>query len=349
MIKNNILDIFSGCGGLSLGMKDSGFKVSHAIDFDRDSLITYKNNFKGSKIINLDLFNTQKSNDLFNKLKNEIDLIVAGPPCQGFSLTGPRKFNDKRNNLYLSVLNSIDIIKPKAFVIENVPGIINLYDGKIKDQILLRLKKSKYKVSYKILNSADYGVPQIRKRAFFVGVSDNYDLFKFPKPKFDTSNYISSKMALSDLDPLQNQTECESYLTKPTNDYQKKMRQKSSKSYNHKKTNHTKEVIDVISQVPPGGNYKDLPENVGTTRNFNEAWTRYHPDKPSRTIDTGHRNHFHYYENRVPTVRENARLQSFPDDFIFFGSKTSQYRQVGNAVPVILAKSIGKELSRILL
>ena len=113
---------------------------------------------------------------------------------------------------------------------------------------------------------------------------------------------------------------------------------------NHVGTKHTEHVVSVIKQVPEGGNYKDLPEGVGESRRFNEAWTRYHSQKPSRTIDTGHRNHFHYRWNRVPTARENARLQSFPDDFVFKGTKTQQYKQIGNAVPPLLGLILGKKL-----
>ena len=124
------------------------------------------------------------------------------------------------------------------------------------------------------------------------------------------------------------------------------MRQNSKIATNHKPTVHKQFVIDTIKLVPEGGNHKDLPAGVGESRKFNEAWTRYHSQKPSRTIDTGHRNHFHYKFNRVPTIRENARLQSFPDTFNFLGSKTSQNRQVGNAVPVFLAQSVANELAK---
>ena len=126
------------------------------------------------------------------------------------------------------------------------------------------------------------------------------------------------------------------------------MRVNSKKINNHIGTQHTDLVKSVIAQVPEGGNHKDLPKGVGDSRKFNEAWTRYHSQKPSKTIDTGHRNHFHYKYNRVPTVRENARLQSFPDNFKFLGTKTQQYRQVGNAVPPLLGFYIAKQLKKIL-
>jgi DNA (cytosine-5)-methyltransferase 1 len=140
--------------------------------------------------------------------------------------------------------------------------------------------------------------------------------------------------------------EIDDYSQQPTTDFQKRMRAGSDKLYNHVATNHTDQVKSVIALVPEGGNYKNLPVGVGEHRKFNEAWTRYHSAKPSKTIDTGHRNHFHYKWNRVPTVRENARLQSFPDHFIFKGSRTSQYRQVGNAVPPLLAEAVAREIYR---
>ena len=149
-------------------------------------------------------------------------------------------------------------------------------------------------------------------------------------------------MALSDLPPLTDElgTEEQDYYTAPTNAYQKLMRINSKKVYNHIAANHSERVKKIISMVPAGGNYKDLPEEYSHTRNFHVAWTRFPDDKPAPTIDTGHRHHFHYEYNRVPTVRECARIQSFPDDFIFQGNKTQQFRQVGNAVPPIMAKAI---------
>ena len=134
------------------------------------------------------------------------------------------------------------------------------------------------------------------------------------------------------------------YLTAPQNSYQSLMRKSSRKVYNHIAANHSNRIKEIISLVPDGGNYKDLPEEFRETRKFNVAWTRFPSNKPSPTIDTGHRHHFHYKYNRVPTVRESARLQSFPDSFIFTGSKTQQFKQVGNAVPPLMAKAIAEKL-----
>ena len=161
---------------------------------------------------------------------------------------------------------------------------------------------------------------------------------------------MTCRQAINDLPSLADtlgEEECD-YASEPNSDYQRKMRKNSTKLHNHTATKHTQMVKDTIALVPEGGNYKDLPKGVGESRKFNEAWTRYHGDKPSRTIDTGHRNHFHYEYNRVPTVRENARLQSFPDDFVFTGTRTQQYRQVGNAVPPLLGYYLGSKILEIL-
>ena len=212
-------------------------------------------------------------------------------------------------------------------------------------------KELNYKVVWKILNSADYGVPQFRKRVFIVGVKNSIkNKFIFPNPTHDESNYVSCKDALSDLPSREFEigNEVESYNLKAQSQYQKLMNNGCKEMFNHVATNHTEHVKNVIAQVPEGGNHKDLPPGVGASRKFNEAWTRYHGDKPSKTIDTGHRNHFHYKWNRVPTIRENARLQSFPDNFRFYGTKTKQNTQVGNAVPPLMAERVALEVKKVL-
>lgn len=183
-----------------------------------------------------------------------------------------------------------------------------------------------------------------------MGVRKDIGKPHFPKPILDVDNYITCREAIDDLPSREFEIgkEDDDYLNSPNSDYQIRMRGTCSVLHNHIGTNHTKLVKDTISLVPEGGNYKDLPPGWGESRKFNEAWTRYDGNKPSKTIDTGHRNHFHYKYNRVPTVRENARLQSFPDDFVFFGTKTQQYRQVGNAVPPLLGFALANELVLIL-
>lgn len=347
----NAIDLFAGCGGLSKGFIDAGFDVLLGIDNDEAALTTFEKNHHGAVALNADL----SSPETFQKIRDivgerELDVIIAGPPCQGFSLTGPRNFDDKRNRLYLAVFEVVDTFKPKAFVIENVPGMATLYDGQIKDEILRRFQRLGYNVECKILCAADYGVPQIRRRLIFIGVRKDIGKASFPEPILTPENYVTCSQAISDLPSREEELgqEVDAYTAGPTTDYQRKMRGDTKTLYNHVATAHTQMVKDTIALVPPGGNYKDLPPGVGESRRFHEAWTRYDGDKPSRTIDTGHRNHFHYQYNRVPTIRENARLQSFPDDFVFYGTKTQQNRQVGNAVPPLLGYAIAQQIRKIM-
>ena len=347
----NAIDLFAGCGGLSRGFMDAGFKVVLGVDNNEPALKTFAFNHKNAKTMNADLSQKATFDNIRAAIGTEsVDLIIAGPPCQGFSLTGPRQFDDERNKLYLAVIEAVKDFSPKAFVIENVNGMATLYNGQIKDEVIRRFEALGYNVTYKVVCAADYGVPQMRKRLIFVGVKPQYGKFEFPDPVVDSDHYVTCREALDDLPPLTDElgSEESDYTSPPRTDYQKKMRGNCTTLYNHVATDHKQFVKDTIALVPEGGNYKDLPEGWGESRRFHEAWTRYDGNKPSRTIDTGHRNHFHYQYNRVPTIRENARLQSFPDDFVFLGTKTQQNRQVGNAVPPLLGFHIGKLLYNLL-
>lgn len=338
----NVIDLFSGAGGLSYGFESAGFDILLGIDNDSKALETFELNHKGAKSICGDITQITYENDIKPLIGNKrIDVIIGGPPCQGMSLSGPRKFEDPRNKLYLSYIRLVEEIRPKAFVIENVPGLVGLFGGQIKDSIIEKFTAMGYDIQYKILCAADYGVPQNRKRVVFVGMKNGS--FSYPNP-FDYT--VTCSMALSDLPPIEEGIgeEMAQYEMEPQNEYQKLMRERSKIVKNHIAAVHSDKVKKIISLVPDGGNYKNLPEEYINSRNFHVAWTRFASDKPAPTIDTGHRHHFHYKYNRVPTVRECARLQSFPDDFIFLGNKTQQFRQVGNAVPPLLAEAIAKSL-----
>jgi DNA (cytosine-5)-methyltransferase 1 len=344
----NVIDFFCGCGGLSLGFLKAGYKILLGVDNDTHALTTYQKNIPGSKALNIDL----SRNDAIENIRNvvgekRVDVIIGGPPCQGFSLTGPRNFKDERNKLYVAMWKAVKEFSPAAFVIENVTGMITLYDGKVKDRIISSFEQLGYKVNVQKLNSADYGVPQVRKRVFFVGLKKGLGEFSFPGKLHTPETYITCEQAIGDLPSREIDLGAEKdiYSSSPLTPYQKMMRRGCSVLNNHVATCHSDIVKKVISMVPEGENYKSLPKGVGEHRRFHEAWTRYSSREPSRTIDTGHRNHFHYKYNRVPTVRENARFQSFPDSFIFYGNKTQQYRQVGDAVPPLLGYSVANKLS----
>ena len=344
MGKYNAIDLFCGCGGLSYGFERAGFNILLGIDNDAKALETFELNHSGSKSICGDITEIHYEEHIKPLIGNkQIDIIIGGPPCQGMSLSGPRKFDDPRNKLYLSYIRLVDEIRPKMFVIENVPGLVGLFGGQIKDSIIEKFEKMGYSIQYKILCASDYGVPQSRRRVVFVGsrIGD----YEYPKVQ---EQQVTCEMALSDLPPLVDELGEESmkYISKPKNDYQRLMRERSEKVRNHVAASHSDKVKKIISLVPDGGNYKDLPEEYIHSRNFHVAWTRFASNKPAPTIDTGHRHHFHYKYNRVPTVRECARLQSFPDDFIFLGNKTQQFRQVGNAVPPIMAERIADQIRK---
>lgn len=346
MKKYNVIDLFCGCGGLSYGFESAGFNVLLGVDNDEKALETFELNHKDVKTICGDITEISYGEDIRPLIGGKkIDVIIGGPPCQGMSLSGPRKFDDPRNRLYLSYIRLVGEIKPKAFVIENVPGLVGLFDGKIKDNIIQKLSQLGYTVQYKILTASEYGVPQSRRRVVFVGMKVGE--YEYPMP---TQKTITCEMALSDLPPIEAGIgeDPAIYVSEPQNSYQKKMRDHSREVHNHIAANHSERVRKIISHVPDGGNYKNLPEEYRDSRNFNVAWTRFNSKKPAPTIDTGHRHHFHYKYNRVPTVRECARLQSFPDDFVFLGNKTQQFRQVGNAVPPIMAESIAIQLIKAL-
>lgn len=341
MPKLNVLDLFSGCGGLSEGFLQAGYNILMGVDFWETALKTFEKNHAGAVVRVADLGNLDPK-DL--KITEGVDVIIGGPPCQGFSIAGKRDAEDPRNKLYHGFVNCVKYFKPKAFVMENVPNLVSMNGGKIKDNILKDFKKLGYKVSYKILKASDYGVPQQRRRVFFVGVKGVYEDFEFPQI---LEAAVSTKDAISDL-PDYSVDDGGAYPVQEQSDYQREMKTGSVGLFNHQVSNHSEQTRKIISLVPDGGNYKDLPSQLQGTRKVNIAWTRFASDKPSYTIDTGHRHHFHYKYNRVPTVREAARLQSFPDSFIFLGSKTDQNKQVGNAVPPKLAEQVALKLKETL-
>lgn len=354
MKKYNVIDLFSGAGGLSRGFMDAGFDVLLGVDFDEAALKTFRENHGNAETMQLDLFNHDNLQHILQFLdekKLNLDVLVGGPPCQGFSLAGPRSELDERNRLYEAMVKLAKFSSPKVVVLENVPGLLTLFEGKGAERIVRDFTELGYKVEKKILYAPDFGVPQIRKRVFFVCVSSELSDFKFPIPTFNTENYITCEQAINDLPSLEmniGKNEMD-YEIGALNEYQESMRENSKKLYNHVGTKHEPKTVDLIKMVPEGKNFRALPVPYNTMFKYNEALTRYHSKKPSLTINTGHRSHFHYKWNRIPTVRESARLQTFPDDFIFYGNKTQQYRQVGNAVPPLMGKNIALSVKALLL
>ena len=337
-----IIDLFCGIGGLSLGFEQAGFEVVSAIDMWADAVKTYNYNRekKVAEVISVEDFNITKLPKIIDKEK--ITGIIGGPPCQGFSTVGKRNIEDPRNKMYLEFYKAVKLANPDFFVIENVKGMLTLNKGAFVNDLLKRFGTDGlgYTISYQLLNAADYGIPQNRYRVFFVGIKNKK--FTFPKP---LEYKLTAKDGISDLEGATS----EQYGSEPQNDFQRAMRGNVNHPLNQDYTNHTEQTISIISQVPDGGNIKDLPAEIWHVRKYNKAFERMGTFKPSNTIDTGHRNYFHYAEPRIPTVRESARIQSFPDNFEILGTRGSQYKQVGNAVPPMLANIVAENIKKILL
>lgn len=353
MKKFTCIDLFSGAGGLSKGFLDAGYNVVLGVDFDDAALKTFECNHGSAKAMKLDLFNHDNIDVIISYLKKqkiELDVLVGGPPCQGFSIAGPRDMNDKRNSLYMAMVKLAERLKPKAIVLENVPGMLQTNNGIGAKRIIDDFSKLGYTMTAKILYAPDYGIPQIRKRVFFVGLLNSEKIYEYPLPTCTPDKYVTCEDAIGDLPALINiyGEEVQDYECSPLTDYQALMRKNSKKIYNHIGSIHESKTVEMLKMIPEGKNYKALPPELSSKFKYHEALTRYHSKRPSLTINTGHRSHFHYKWNRIPTVRESARLQSFPDDFIFYGNKSEQYRQVGNAVPPMLGYVVAKQLKKYL-
>lgn len=354
MKMHKFIDLFCGCGGFTQGFTQAGYHSLLGVDMWNDATTTYKHNFPTSEIINDDIANisTEELLRAANVFASEVDGIIGGPPCQGFSISGKRLIDDPRNVLYKSFVEFVGEIQPKFFVMENVPGLVSMAKGIVKDAVIDDFASRGYNVSWKILASDDYGVPQHRRRVFFVGLNRDVfgkRFFEFPNPI--EGEKITCKDAISDLDFISDEVALPdeaTYELPPVSDYQKRMRKDSEVLWNHVATIHNAKTKEIIAMVPDGGNYQSLPQELWDTRKVHIAWTRMDSTRPCFTIDTGHNHHFHYRANRVPTARESARIQSFPDKFRFLGIKTSQLKQVGNAVPPLLAQALAEKIAKLL-
>ncbi|WP_413862191.1 DNA cytosine methyltransferase [Methanobrevibacter sp. UBA417] len=335
--KPNVIDLFCGIGGFSKGFEMAGFNIVCGIDFWDIAIETFESNHKNTNGTLADL--TELDDKFFEKYTGKIDIIIAGPPCQGFSMCGQRKIGDKRNELFNEVIRAVRIINPKIVIIENVVGLLSMKNANgenVKDLINIKLNELGYSVNYKILDASDYGVPQKRKRVFFIG-SKIGDV-EFPLP---LKNKVTVMDALSNIPD----TSAEFYK-KPENDFQVLMSGGESKIYNHDAMKHNKKVLRRIENVPQGGNWKDIPPeiyDVGGTHSNN--YRRLNPNKPSITIKHAIKSMIiHPVFNRVITAREVARLQSIPDSFIIKGNKTEQHQQLANAVPPLLGYALAKSV-----
>ena len=338
-----IIDLFAGVGGMSLGFEMEGFNVALANEIDSSIAESYIKNRKHHNMIIEDI-SQLPIESVFDKYANKIDVVIGGPPCQGFSQKGMRKtINDPRNFLFQYYYKVVRKVRPKYFLMENVPNLLTTENGYFKNEIIELFSGLGYSISADVLNAADFGVPQNRRRAFILGKLSDKAL-ELPIPN---SNCTTIWDAISDLAFLDSGDgeDIQDYRYPEQSDYQKLMRKNSEKLFNHVATNHSKVTLERLAMIPPNGGKEFLPKEHITKSIYSGTWTRMGRDDVSVTIttrfDTPSSGKFtHPYLDRAITVREAARIQSFPDSFHFYGTKTSQMKQVGNAVPPLLAKAI---------
>ena len=339
-------DLFAGVGGMSEGFRQAGFEIAFAVEFDKDIAKAYQLNHKGTDVYAEDI--CQIDVEALHRKHPHIDVIIGGPPCQGFSQKGKRlSLDDPRNFLFQQYVRFVKEFTPKYFVLENVPNIITTSDGYFKNQIIEAFEKLGYQVKYGVLTATDFGVPQDRRRAVFIGeLGEN--TIDLPKPN---GRHTTVKEAIYDLPFIASGEgeETSKYDKQPTTEYQKEMRRNSKVLYNHVATAHSKLALERLALIPKGAGKEVLPPEHRTKSIYSGTWCRLLEDGIAATIttrfDTPSSGRFtHPILDRCLTTREAARIQSFPDDFIFYGTKTIQMKEVGNAVPPLLAKAIALEI-----
>lgn len=350
MAKYRILDLFCGAGGFSYGMdKNPDFETLIALDNDQYAGETFKKNMPYADVVIGDITDDNTKAGIVEKAKKlGINMIIGGPPCQGYSMKGKKLgLKDPRNFLFREYLNFVDKLKPDVFVIENVKGLLLASNGWFRDEIVKTIGDLGYTVEYGVLNASDYGVPQARERAIFICSKHN----RITLPEKTVDKIVTVRDAISDLSYLESgQGEYEQdYLLPISSDYQKLMREGSKKLYNHKASNHKQVAIDKLKMIPPEKGKEFLPDELLGNQKFKTTWGRLKWDEVSPTIDTrfdasSNGTNNHPYLHRAITPREAARIQSFDDNFIFYGSKVHIRKQIGNAVPPLLAKAIADQI-----
>lgn len=354
------VDLFAGAGGLSLGFEKAGFRIIYALERDKYAAETYKRNRNGSTIVDVtDILDT-KPEETLKRLrinKGDLDIVVGGPPCQGFSITNMRTRNrdNPANQLVYSFYDFVTQTQPKWFLMENVAGLQNFDNGSVRNKLLELFGRRGYESKAVVLDASSFGVPQVRKRVFFIGNRVNRPLdFLHDLAKKSVSSPVTVRQAIDDLPLIQsaNSTDPIPYSKNQvdTTTYQGSMRLGNVKVvFNNYVSRNNAIVLERYKHIRQGENLKVLaqrkPELLGNYHNLDSChqwiYLRLRWDRPSVVISNYRKNMLiHPEQNRGLSVREAARLQSFPDRYIFYGVPGSQQQQVANAVPPLLAYAL---------
>lgn len=368
-MKFSSVDLFAGCGGLSEGLSQSGIESIYAQELHPQAALTYSFNHPNTDVAFGDIrkINREKLiDDIKEKLDQELFLLCGGPPCQGFSSAGLKNKDDPRNSLVKDFINIAEKLRPKAILIENVPGFARRYQGIFLRYTLLKLAEAGYSTAHKIIDASNYGVPQRRMRFMLIGIRKDLEILpSFPEHitelEPDSRDIFMPKLckvsiseAISDLEAIRPNTELVDYPVGPRSKYQEERRKHSQQIFNHLAGLHRQKAVEMFSHIPEGGNIRDVPLHLRTKK---RTLVRSQRNKISNAIVTLPDDLIHYEKNRILTVRETARIQSFDDTFVFLGKRTScnqsrktelpQYTQIGNAIPPLLGKEIGSHLIKL--
>lgn len=347
----NIMDLFAGVGGLSYGFSRlPEFRVVAANEIDPDIARAYSLNHPDVKVINRNI--GEMTEECLREVLGDtrIDVVVGGPPCQSYSTLGKRQLDD-RANLFLQYKRVLGILQPKAFVFENVTGILSMNKKALFREVQREFTELGYQLKYRVLNAVDYGVPQQRERVILVGFRGE-NPFEYPEPTHGEGRkpYVTLRDALGDLPPLQSGQASERYEKAADNEFLKWVRANAGKKLTeHAAPKNGKHLIRIMQALQDGQSKDDLPEALRPKSGYGNTYAKLWWDRPSTTIT---RNFacpsssrcIHPRDSRAMSIREGARLQSFPDDYLFYGSDGKKRLEIGNAVPPLLSAAIAEKM-----
>lgn len=358
--KIKIIDLFAGVGGLSYGFAhDDNFEIVAANEILPNMAKAYELNHPSVKVYCKDIteFGIADLQKDFGIKDGEIDLIVGGPPCQAYSTVGKRLIDDPKGKLFQEYYRILRELNPKVFLFENVKGLLSMQGGELLKTIISLFESLGYDVVFKVLNSANYGVPQIRERVIIIGTKLKLK-FDYPKPTNYNSEdgqtlltqglspYLTLSNAISDLPFIKSSEESFEYATEPKNVFQRLMRKNApQKLMDHNAPNNNENLVKIMENLPDGGTPRDLPEELRPKSGFANTYCRLWWNRPSPTVTRNlstpsSSRCIHPKAPRPLTTREGARIQCFPDDYIFYGSRSDKNLQIGNAVPTFLSVAL---------
>lgn len=342
------VDLFAGAGGLSVGLERAGFELLHAVEVDEDARASFANNREGLEASDLTEDIREVDNEEINEVvgRESVDLVAGGPPCQGFSEVVSPDGSDDRNHLFVNFISWVNELNPKAALFENVRGMQNTADGKFLEAVEESFDQIGYDVTHRVVTASDFGVPQHRRRLLVLATpnSETEPPFSgFELNPVETPGVIDG---IGDLPEVGAGEEATEYDEDPQTVLQKDLRGDCQNLTHHQAANHTKDMVEMISHIPDGGNRTAIPEELQPSSGYHNSYSRLDSQEPAVAITSNMSKPssarcIHPFQDRGLTPREGARLQTFPDSYHFEGGLVSVRQQIGNAVPPYLGEAVG--------